>query len=138
VKSPAPNQGGLKSVTARGSKDVFAAGTYLNSKGCLRTLIVHWTGSGWKQMTTPNPFQCDNELLGIGASAKGVESVGDHPKKVGSTYHLATMAMAFVNGAWKWQTTPNTTLKYNELRAVGMVPGKNQGWAVGLATNTIA
>jgi hypothetical protein len=29
-------------------------------------------------------------------------------------------------------------MKINRLLAVSMVPGKNQGWAVGLATNTLA
>jgi hypothetical protein len=139
VKSFLPGGSDLSAVTARGSKDVFAAGTTTTNQGCLQTLVLHWGGSSWKRMTTPNPFSCDNELAGIGASSKGVEAVGTRPQNCpGSACKGVTLTMHLKNGSWKVQSSPSTAMKVNRLFAVAMVPGKNQGWAVGLATNTLA
>ena len=129
--------GVLESAAARGSKDVFAAGISFNARGCLRTLVLHWAGSSWTRMTTPNPFSCDNELLGIDASAAGVEAVGDYPQNCpGKTCRGVTLTARLQNGGWHLQSSPSTTMKFNRLNAVSMVPGTSQAWAVGLATNS--
>jgi hypothetical protein len=115
---------------------VFAAGSLLNTQGCLRTLVVHWNGQSWTQQTTPNPFSCDNELFGIAASAHGVMAVGDHPQNCpGSACKLATLTVRLVNGSWHLASSPSTASAFNQLLGASGVPGSNQFWAVGLATN---
>ena len=136
ANSPSPGmQSSLDAVTAKGSQ-AFAAGSYLNSQGCLRTLALRRTSSSWKQMTTQNPFQCDNSFDGIAASTHGVFAVGNYPKQCGTNcFKGVTLVERFVNGAWKLVASPNSSLKFNSLAAVAWVPGKNQAWAVGVATN---
>jgi hypothetical protein len=139
VKSTSLPGSELRAVSARASDDVFAAGDSMNAKGCLRTLVLRWTGSGWKQMTTPNPFRCDNELAGLDASSQGVLAVGNRPDQCpGSHCRGVTLALRLVNGSWKVQASPNTSAKFNQLLAVGLVPGveKPQAWAVGIATSS--
>jgi hypothetical protein len=137
VASPNPDgNGGLSGVAARG-KDVFAAGTFLNSAGCQRTLVLHWTGSAWKQAKTPNPFRCDNELLAIAGSAKRVVAVGDRPQGCpGSHCRNVTLVVRLLSGSWNLQGSPSTTDRFNVLKGAAVVPGSSEAWAVGVATNT--
>jgi len=136
VASPGGSGAELTGVASRGAHDVFAAGSTLNSQGCLRTLVIHWNGQSWSQQTTPNPFSCDNELLGIAASPHGVVAVGDHPQNCPGSCKLATLALRLVNGSWHLVSSPNTASKLNELIGASGVPGSNQFWAVGVATNS--
>ncbi len=135
--SPNPSgNGGLTGVAARGT-DVFAAGTYLNSAGCERTLILHRVNGSWKQAKTPDPFRCDNELLGIAGSAKSAVAVGDRPENCpGSKCKNVTMVLRLQSGTWKLQASPSTTMRFNELRGAAVVPGSGESWAVGIATSS--
>jgi hypothetical protein len=137
--APSPNSAGngsLSGVAVRG-EDVFAAGTYLNAAGCQRTLILHRVGSSWKQAKTPDPFRCDNELLGIAGSAKSAVAVGDRPQNCpGSKCRNVTLVLRLQSGKWKLQASPSTTKRFSELRGAAVVPGSGESWAVGIATSS--
>ena len=136
VATPGGNGSTLSGVADRGSSSVYAAGSVLNSQGCLRTLIERWDGHHWVLQTTPNPFSCDNELLGIGASANGAVAVGDHPQNCpGTACKQVTLTVRLVNGSWHLTSSPSTPALFNLLSGASGVPGSNQFWAVGVGTN---
>src|SRR5262249_27021322 len=48
-----------------------AVGDYQNASVALthRTLILHWNGTTWKQISSPNPSSTDNFLNGVSAAS---------------------------------------------------------------------
>jgi hypothetical protein len=83
--TPSPNPGGfnnvLSRVSATSSTDSWAAGswnpgypTYFD-----QTLVLHWDGSAWSVVPSPNPSTSHNYLYGISAtSASDVLAVGTY------------------------------------------------------------
>jgi alpha-tubulin suppressor-like RCC1 family protein len=86
VFSPSPSAIGvntLTSVTALSPTDVWAVGWYdtdSESWWGMKTLILHWNGTRWKQTPSPNPGRAlDNELLSVdAASPTDIWAVGDY------------------------------------------------------------
>jgi hypothetical protein len=79
VASPSPGEGtpfdGLRGVSGLSPDDVWAIGAYASSSG-LETLIEHWDGSAWSQVTSCNPTDV-NGFLGVDArSAADAWAVG--------------------------------------------------------------
>jgi len=77
-----PNPGGLNGsfllgVAAVSASDAWAVGTYSNGSAFL-TLVVHWNGTGWKHVASPNLGGADdNELNGVAAtSSTNIWAVG--------------------------------------------------------------
>ena len=69
---PSPNPGGgqtpingLMSVAAVSSTNVWAVGYQQNARGTLRTLTVHWDGTQWSAVTSPNRGTGENQLRGV-------------------------------------------------------------------------
>jgi hypothetical protein len=57
VNSPAPSgaqQTQLNGVSADSATDGWAVGYYENSSGVDETLILHWNGTAWKKVKSPN------------------------------------------------------------------------------------
>jgi hypothetical protein len=72
VPVPADADGGaeLRRVFALASNDVWAVGSYhRNPDGLLRTLIVHWDGSAWSLVPSPNVHGVHSVLSGVTATA---------------------------------------------------------------------
>lgn len=85
VKSPDPGgMGGnpiLYAVAAVSASDVWAVGYSINPNAAYLTLIVHWDGSNWSVVPSPNPGGEANGdasvLYGVAAaSAHNVQAVG--------------------------------------------------------------
>jgi hypothetical protein len=61
----------LSGVSASSSHDVWAVGNYCVGNGCDRgggsfhTLILHYTGSRWNAVSSPNPSSYDNQLNAV-------------------------------------------------------------------------
>jgi hypothetical protein len=57
VPAPAPPGMGswLSAVFARSASDVWAVGGYWDEREIGRTLVMHWDGSAWSIMPSPNP-----------------------------------------------------------------------------------
>src|SRR5207247_1192014 len=67
---PHPNPGTfnrLYAVDAVSANDVWAVGEY--ASGVSSTLALHWDGSAWSQVPTPNGGHGYNQLLGVTAIA---------------------------------------------------------------------
>ncbi|MEO8286543.1 MAG: S-layer homology domain-containing protein [Chloroflexota bacterium] len=72
---PSPNVGTkdntLIGVAAVGPNDLWAVGRYYNDSFVLRTLIMHWDGTMWSVVPSPNPTEHGNDLLAVTVAAPG-------------------------------------------------------------------
>ena len=80
---PSPNVGSydntLRGVTAAGADSLWAVGDYSITADYSprKTLILHWTGTSWSQVPSPNPSSQYNALNGVSArSATDVWATG--------------------------------------------------------------
>jgi hypothetical protein len=58
-------------ATASGSKDVWAVGTTLSNFSSNQTLALHWDGTAWSIVASPNPSPGFNNRAGVGGTAAG-------------------------------------------------------------------
>jgi hypothetical protein len=75
VPSPYPTannaQNMLAGVAAFGAKDVWAVGSTLNNFSSNQTLALHWDGTAWSIVPSPNPSPGLNILAGVGGTVAG-------------------------------------------------------------------
>jgi hypothetical protein len=80
VPSPSGGNAGhnpIKSISAVNAGDVWAVGSYGEFFGTARTTTLHWNGSAWSIVPSPNVGTGDNNLFGVSAvSANDVWAVG--------------------------------------------------------------
>jgi hypothetical protein len=129
---PAPHIGTasnrLNAVAAVASNDVWAVGIYNPSVSADdRTLTLHWNGTQWSIVSSPNIGTWSNYLQGVVAlSSNEVWAVGhyyDWP------LYYKTLTMRW-NGT-QWSTVPSPNAGYdNELRGVAATSSSDI-WAVG-------
>jgi hypothetical protein len=135
ISSPNPGTSfnELRSVSAISSSDVWAVGSFQNtSNNHQQTLTLHWNGTSWTWITSPNPNngQDHSGLNGVEAiSSTDVWAVGAYT--FGSVH---TFALHWDGTAWETYFTPNvtkgTSVTRNYLDAVSAVSA-NDLWAVG-------
>ncbi len=131
---PTPNGGMfgddnvLTSVTAISPTDMWAVGYIYPKGGTPRTLSIHWDGSQWTLVNTPNPGNYSRRLDGVTAlAANDVWAVGAYSSDLGSTY---TPLFLHWTGA-QWEHVPSPQIgDYNSLRDVHAI-APNDVWAVG-------
>jgi erythromycin esterase-like protein len=133
-----PNPGGsshnnfLEAVAATSSTNAWAVGYFLYNGTAYRTLIEHWNGTAWKQVTSPNPggSSDSNFLNGVAATSS------TNAWAVGYFYNGAadqTLIEHWNGTAWKQVTSPNpggSSDNNNVLDAVAATSSTN-AWAVG-------
>ena len=141
VKSPNPSQvsagagaNGLSGVSARSGSDAWAIGGY-DSNGRPATLILHWDGTAWTQVPSPNVPNHDFSLDGVSAvSGSDAWVVG-----VGGIFGGATdstLILHWDGTAWTQVPSPSpSSISYNELHGVSAVSGSD-AWAVGFYNAT--
>jgi len=92
INSPTPNPNDLnflQGVSARSGSDAWAVGVYWNTSGLSRSLILHWNGTAWSRVKSPNPGPMANRLSGVSArSGSDAWAVGDHDTAVSTTNSL--------------------------------------------------
>jgi hypothetical protein len=128
VQSPSPDSqfNELRGVAALSANDVWAVGFRGGTKTetPIETLILHWDGSGWSQVPSPNIAGGANQLFGITTiSAENIWAVG--------TAAGAPLAMRW-NGS-DWSVVPvqrDGGLSAEKLTAVSGSAGSDI-WAVG-------
>ena len=98
--------------------------TLTNSVGRNRTDAIHWDGSTWSQVQTPNPSTAHDWLNGVAARSETDAWAVGGSGKPGKTAHALVLHW---DGS-KWSTVRNPGL---ELRAIAAVPGKRELWAGG-------
>ena len=108
---PSPNVHGatqnvLKAVRGTSAANVWAVGYFHNGSNVDQTLILHWNGTSWKRVPSPDPSgpALDQELTGVsGDSAQDAWAVGFY-----FTGSLDKSMILHWNGtSWKQVTSPN-------------------------------
>lgn len=133
--------GALWAVSAVASDNVWAVGEYVS--GTTRTLIMHWNGSEWSTVSSPNVGTGTNRLYGVAATAPG-QSNEVFVWAVGQYYDSAGRANPLILGYdgtnWAQASVPSvsdcsaSSNNRYELRDVAMLaPG--HAWAVGFCTD---
>ena len=125
----APNN--LSAVTCSSNTDCWAVGAY-NVHGVetvTQTLIVHWDGTSWSMVSSPNTSASEHNLLyGVTCvSASDCWAVGYYD--TGSSYQ--TLIERWNGSSWSIVSSPNTSAtQFNFLSAVTCASGSDC-WAVG-------
>jgi hypothetical protein len=131
---PTPNGGGfsddnvLTSISAVSANDIWAVGYIYPKGGTPTTLAIHWNGSQWTRVTTPNPGNYFRRLNGVSAiAANDVWAVGSYSANSGKTY---TPLFLHWNGTqWQHVSSPQVG-DYDSLDDVYAI-APNDVWAVG-------
>ncbi len=136
TKVASPNAGGaasanfLDGVVATSASNVWAIGGYDNGTAT-QTLILHWNGTRWTKVASPNPggSSNDNRVNGVVAtSATNAWAVGYYYD--GTTYQ--TLVLHWDGTSWTKVSSPNPSgsSNFNELLGVAATSASN-AWAVG-------
>ena len=135
VKSPNPSSydNELLGVSAVSGTDAWAAGQYYNTTTqAYDTLLLHWNGTAWKQVSSPNPSSSSNHLYGVWAtSASSAWAVGQYPNN--TTGEPDTLALHWNGTAWKQAATPNPSPGTQDANTLNGVAGTSASniWAAG-------
>jgi hypothetical protein len=129
---PSPNVGTdsntLRDVTAISSNDVWAVGDYYDNNLIGRTLVMHWDGTDWTVIPSPNVGSNHNVLHGVEAvSTNDVWAVGWYGVDVVGSQ---TLVMHWDGETWSVVPSPNQGTRENQLRAVSFLSADDV-WAVG-------
>lgn len=131
VASPNPSRdvNRLSSVSATSADDAWAVGSYRNDATLAgETLILHWDGTSWSQVPSPNPTT-DSYLTGVSAdSATDAWAVGNSYKRIRNGA-FDTLILYWDGTSWSQVPSPNAS-RYNYLFAVSAVSATD-AWAVG-------
>ena len=132
VASPNPggssNSNELKGVAATSSTNAWAVGYYYNGTG-EQTLILHWDGTSWTRVASPNVGTISNELTGVAAtSSTNAWAVGHYFNGTAQQ----TLILHWNGTAWTRVASPNPggSSNLNDLSAVAATSSSN-AWAVG-------
>jgi hypothetical protein len=136
---PSPNAGSddneLYMIDALAANDVWAAGYFINDFGVAQTLVIHWDGSEWSVVPTPNVSNLqENQLYSIEArAANDVWAVGQFSGENGA---LLTLTLHWDGAQWSIISSPNLSEDYNTLLDLTIV-APNEVWAAGYYINSI-
>jgi hypothetical protein len=123
---PSPNKGpfpnGLSAVDALAPDDIWAVGSWFTKGFVDRTLILHWDGTAWSRVPSPNADAADNGLVSIAPIATDdVWAVGFHG--------LHTLTMHWDGTAWRVVPSPTPGGSSDLAGVVAIAP--DDVWAVG-------
>ncbi len=139
VTSPSPGTTGdeLTAVSADAANDAWAVGTILASGGVTDTLILHWNGSSWSQVSSPTPVNSYLNLAGVTAiSPSDAWAVGTYYNNTTNTYD--TLTLRWNGSKWSKVSSPNPDATgENRLNAVS-ADGAGDVWAVGTLCSTVS
>ncbi len=129
---PSPNLGtdanSLMGIAAAGSSDIWAVGFSGQNLGHDETMTMHWNGSLWSIVPSPNPGSDYSILYGVAVvSTNDVWAVGSYvngPLNQTLTEHW--------NGTvWSAVSSPNPFGSYGSSLTAVVVVSTNDVWAVG-------
>jgi hypothetical protein len=87
--NPGPLTNHLSAVSATSASDAWAVGSYWNSTGLHRSLILHWNGTTWSKTHSPNPGPLTSRLFAVSArTGSDAWAVGDHDTTVSTDTSL--------------------------------------------------
>jgi hypothetical protein len=133
--SPATLTNNLYGVAATSDTNAWAAGQYTNNTtGVDDTLALHWNGTAWKKVASPNAGSLGNALSGVTAtSASNAWAAGDSCTNVACTFSH-TLILHWNGTVWSQAKSPNPSSAANVLSAVTATSASN-AWAAGYYDN---
>ena len=116
-------------MAALASNDVWAVGTQQDFQE--QTLAMHWDGTSWKVVSTPNVGPYGNNLLQVSAgSSTDIWAVGYHLTVVGFSEPYQTTALHYDGTSWTAVSTPDVNQNNNYLfDVVSLAPTTRGRWA---------
>ena len=130
VDSPSANKNinALQAVSGSDNDDVWAVGHYdLFGTGTFRTLTIHWDGSAWSLIPSPNPGTDHDYLYGGTGSGNDVWAVGMYNNTGGQPGR--TLTLHWNGSAWSQVIVPSPGASTNLLNA--MTGSGSDVWAGG-------
>jgi hypothetical protein len=132
VPSPSPGNDGnhLLGVSAISATDAWAVGYYFTSPGGLEySLILHWNGTRWTKVPSPNPDPGDSGLAGVSAaSASDAWAVGT----TGKNFSVVTMTVHWNGTSWTDVASPSPGGTLGSQLSAVSDSSRTNAWAVGL------
>jgi hypothetical protein len=134
VASPDPGAGfdELTGVTAVSADDAWAVGYGCNTADCnvFTTVILHWNGTKWATVPSPDPSTVLNQLFGVTAvSADDVWAVGSDVPDA-ATLLSSTLVLHWNGTTWSRVSSPTVSDASTTLYGVNADSATN-AWAVG-------
>jgi len=123
----------LNGVSAVSGSDAWAVGYETGASALASTtLILHWNGTAWSPVKSPNPGSYSNQLYGVSAvSGSDAWAVGSYTDPSGGALTYKTLILHWNGTAWSKVDSPNPSPgTFNELYGVSAVSGSD-AWAVG-------
>jgi len=130
--SPAGTFSQFRAVRAASTNDVWAVGSSFSNATGFQTLIEHWNGTQWSQVTSPNPggSSTNNTLTGLAVtSTSNAWAVGT--SSTATADH--TLILRWNGTQWSQVTSP-TPDGNDQLRSASATSASN-AWAVGASTD---
>jgi hypothetical protein len=132
VATPSPGGAGddeLLGVTAiPGSTGAWAVGYYQDSAATFKTLVLHWTGSAWRQASAPPVATLGTQLSAVtSVSSRDSWAVGQYDTASNFDHPL----ILHWNGS-TWSRPKLPPLKQNVYVLHGVAATASDVWAVGL------
>ena len=125
--NPSTTYNDLLGVSAVSGGGAWADGFYKsNTTGAYDTLLLHWNGTAWKKVRSPDPSTIDNGLNGVSAVS------GSDAWAAGYNQHQGrddTLLLHWNGTAWSRVASPSPTAS-SFLRAVS-ADSASDAWAVG-------
>lgn len=97
--------------------------------------ILHWNGTAWKQVASPDPggSASDNVLYGVTATSSSYAWTAGAYRNTASVYQ--TLVAHWNGTAWQQAASPNTAAsQHNILNSVAATSASN-AWAVGFTAS---
>jgi hypothetical protein len=143
IPDPSSTFNYLSGVSAVSAGDVWASGSQItraNESTLLSTtLMLHWNGSKWSAVGSPNVSAASNTLYGVSASsATSAWAVGDECAVATCPYPgypTDTITLHWNGTKWSLVSSPSPGGAQNGLFGVSALSA-NDAWAVGDTTNT--
>ncbi len=136
TRVPSPDPDGsfnyLYGVTAISTNDAWAVGVTETTDGHSASLTMHWDGSNWTVVSSPDPTGDAGLQEVSAASTNDVWAVGTKSTCTGGG-HCETLAMHWDGSSWTVIPTPDPPSGYlNALLGVAVINGDGSDiWAVG-------
>ena len=134
VSSPSPSSvnNALSGVVGVSSTDAWAVGYELKgTAGPDETMILHWNGTAWSRVTTPDPSAAGGNFLNAVTATSGSSAFA-----AGSYYNPANVLDSLIlrwNGtSWTKVKTPNPGTTTNQFSGVS-ASSASDAWAIGQA-----
>lgn len=138
VKSPNPSStvNNLTGVSGTAGTDIWAAGYMIGMSGSDNTLILHWNGTSWSKVKSPDPSKTGADSLNAvtAVSSASAWAVGSNSAS-GSTQ--VNLALEWNGTAWSKVKAPDPSSTFNSLDGISATSASN-AWAVGAAQTTAA